>query len=88
MTHTLVDSGHIQSIGWVRIPYIASDADKPTDLGVLDVSFKNGKIYRYYDVPRCIWLGILHAPSVGAAFNLSIKASNYPTALVRDRKAS
>ncbi len=44
------------------------------DGGVLEVEFKNGRIYRYLRVPRQVYHGLLKAPSHGAYFNERIKS--------------
>jgi hypothetical protein len=43
----------------------------------LDVTFKNGSVYRYHDVPQQVYDQVRSAPSVGGAFVQSVKNS-YP----------
>lgn len=40
---------------------------------VLEVHFKNGTAYHYYDVPSEIYLGLVHASSAGKYLNEAIK---------------
>lgn len=42
---------------------------------VLEVEFVSGRIYRYFDVPRARFDGLLTAESAGAYFNESIRDS-------------
>lgn len=42
-------------------------------LGLLDVVLTNGYRYRYFDVPRHIYTGLLEADSKGRFFNAQIK---------------
>jgi hypothetical protein len=74
----VVTSGLIRSIGWRQMPY-DNDPDK---LGVLDVSLRDGNIYRYYDVPEAVYQAFFHAPSVGAAFTQLIR-NVFPCAHIR-----
>lgn len=41
--------------------------------GVLEVEFANGKVYRFADVPREIFDGVVGAESVGKAFNQFVR---------------
>lgn len=43
------------------------------DAGVLEVSFRNGGLYRYFDVPVIVFLRLLRAESKGRFFNLEIR---------------
>ncbi len=42
---------------------------------ILEIEFKGGRIYQYFDVPQGIYDGLLHAPSKGQFFNEMIKNS-------------
>ena len=48
-----VDSSNIAAIGYEK------------DLSVLEVEFKNGSVYQYYDVPENIFNDIMGADSKG-----------------------
>lgn len=39
----------------------------------LEVEFKNGNIYQYYNVPQVMFETLMQAPSVGAFFNANIR---------------
>ena len=52
-------SSIIRSVGWQR--------------GVLEVEFKNGWIYRYFDVGIDLYRGMLTADSVGSYFKTEIE---------------
>jgi len=39
----------------------------------LDITFKRGAEYRYYAVPRQVWLDFVHAQSPGSFFSAHIK---------------
>jgi hypothetical protein len=41
--------------------------------GMLEVEFKNGRVYQYLDVPRMHFDAILRAGSPGEYFNANIK---------------
>ncbi len=56
-----VSSSNIDSIGY--------DAG----LGVLEIEFLDGGIYRYYNVPESIYVGIMNAPSCGRYFHQRVK---------------
>jgi hypothetical protein len=40
---------------------------------ILEVEFKNGNIYQYYNVPQVMFDALLQAPSVGSFFNANIR---------------
>ncbi len=40
---------------------------------VLEVTFRSGRIYRYFDVPRNVYEKLLAAPSIGSYFNKTIR---------------
>jgi hypothetical protein len=43
--------------------------------GLLEVEFRSGEIYRYFDVPQQTYDQVLHAESKGAYLNLNIRKS-------------
>lgn len=56
-----VDSSNIAAIGY--------DEDSQT----LQVEFKNGTLYQYFDVPEMIYEGMAQSPSVGQYLNQQVK---------------
>lgn len=56
-----VSSSNLVSVGY------DSNSEK------LEVEFKNGHIYEYYNVPQVIFDQLMQAPSVGTFFNANIK---------------
>ena len=63
MNRTPVTSSHVASVGY--------DPKTMT----LEVEFKNGSIYHYFDVPEAVYRGLLSASSVGTYLNQNIKGS-------------
>lgn len=61
MDRQLVTSSNLASVGY--------DATAET----LEVEFKSGLIYQYYNVPQIMFDQLLQAPSVGTFFNANIK---------------
>ena len=43
------------------------------DTKVLEIKFRNGRIYQYEDVPEKLWQGAVNAPSIGKFMNQEIK---------------
>ena len=39
----------------------------------LEIEFKNGHIYQYYNVPQIMFDQLIQAPSVGTFFNANIR---------------
>lgn len=56
-----VSSSNVESVGY--------DDDTQT----LEVEFKNGALYQYFDVPENIYCGLLQADSVGGYLAENIK---------------
>ena len=63
MQITSVDSSSIAAIGF--------DEDSQT----LQVEFKNGATYQYFDVPKAIFDGLVSAASVGQFLNQQVKGN-------------
>lgn len=42
----------------------------------LEVAFRDGSVYQYFDVPDTVYQGLLHADSVGTFLNAQVK-NNY-----------
>ncbi len=40
---------------------------------VLEIQFRNGRVYEYYDVPREVYEGVIGAPSPGEFFTSRIR---------------
>ena len=59
MNKTPVISSHIASIGYEN--------------GILEVVFRNGRVYCYYHVPLSVYLELMAARSKGRYFNRRIK---------------
>lgn len=69
-----VESSHIARIAFVRtgvVPATEGHADR--QLGIVLVEFSDGHAYGYHDVLRSTFNAVLHAESVGRAFNLLVK---------------
>lgn len=62
-----VSSSNLASVGY--------DSGSET----LEVEFKNGSIYQYYNVPQVMFESLMQAPSVGSFFNANIR-NNYACA--------
>lgn len=43
------------------------------DAMTLDIEFRNGSLYRYFDVPEAVYLGLLRASSIGRYVNAKIR---------------
>lgn len=65
MERTPVKSSQMVSVGYMR----ESDQDQ----AFLEVEFKNGTVYRYFDVPERTYEALLAADSVGSFFNTQVK---------------
>jgi hypothetical protein len=61
MEMTNVDSSNVESVGY--------DEESST----LQVEFKNGGVYQYFDVPEEVFIGLRDADSVGRYLNANIK---------------
>lgn len=63
MNRVAVSSSNVDSIGY--------DAGTLT----LEVEFRNGSVYQYFDVPEAVYRELLNAESVGGYLNSCIKGS-------------
>jgi len=61
MRRQVVSSTNISEIGY--------DADRRT----LEVAFKSGTVYQYFDVPERIYEDLIRASSIGQYLNTNIK---------------
>lgn len=59
MRRTLVESSSLHSVGY--------------EDGLLEIRFRSGGIYRYFDVPARVHRALLAAPSKGRFFNERIR---------------
>lgn len=63
MNRESVSSSNVESVGY--------DEESQT----LEIEFKNGSTYQYFDVPLNIYTGLIHADSVGGYLAEIIKGS-------------
>ncbi|MBU0673149.1 MAG: KTSC domain-containing protein [Proteobacteria bacterium] len=63
MEMTSVDSSNVESVGY--------DEDSST----LQIEFKNGSTYQYFDVPEDVFIGLRDADSVGRYLAARIKGT-------------
>jgi hypothetical protein len=61
MERVQVSSSNVESVGF--------DEDSET----LEVEFKNGALYQYFDVPKNVYEGLVGADSVGGYLAANIK---------------
>lgn len=54
-----VHSSNVASVGWQD--------------NIMEVAFKNGGVYRYYNVPEDVYEGMLRTPSVGKYLHREVK---------------
>ena len=69
MNRTPVNSSNVASVGY-----------EPNTL-TLEVEFKNGTLYQYFDVPETVYQELMRASSVGQFMHANIK-NNYRYAKV------
>lgn len=63
MIRQKVFSSRISSIGW--------------DNNILEVEFKNGSLYQYFNVTRIEYLNFINSPSLGKALSFIDKTHPY-----------
>ncbi|WP_308798970.1 KTSC domain-containing protein [Agromyces silvae] len=61
MERTAVESSNVISIGY-----------QPDTL-TMEMEFKGGNVYQYFDVPEHVFDGIIRAPSVGRFFHEQVR---------------
>ena len=71
MLRRVVDSSVISSVGYDERAH------------VLEVEFRTGRLYHYYDVPRAEYDALLAASSVGSYFNREIR-TKYKSATIAE----
>lgn len=62
-----------------RVPVQSSNVAEvgyDTATMTLEVAFRNGTVYQYFDIPEVLYQELLHAESVGKFLNTQIK-NNY-----------
>jgi hypothetical protein len=70
MPRTSVSSSNLASVGYDGIARI------------LEIQFRNGRIYQYFDVPESIYTDLLVAPSKGTYFHFNIKRAGFTFARI------
>ena len=65
MQRTPVDSTALTEVGY-------EDAEH-----TLEVEFRNGRLYRYFDVPKAKHTGLMEAPSHGEYFTHEIRNAGF-----------
>ena len=65
MERVSVESSNLSAIGY------------DDESQVLEVEFRRGAVYRYFEVERVAYENLLKAESVGKAFNAIIKGGGY-----------
>ena len=61
MDRTFVSSSNLASVGYEAVSL------------TLEIEFKNGSIYQYFDVPESEYYGLMQADSHGKYFNAYIR---------------
>ncbi len=69
-----VKSSQIKSVGFEVIRDDAPNCEGSQAVGVLEIEFKGGSVYRYDNVPSEEFDALMIAESVGAYFGKNIKA--------------
>ena len=71
MNRTPISSSNLRSVGY----------DQPTS--TLEVEFRHGGVYQYFDVPEARYAGLMSAYSKGSYFDQSIKNGGYSYRQIR-----
>ena len=61
LTRTPVDSSSVASVGY------------SAETQALEVQFRSGSVYRYFNVPASIYSEFMASPSKGTFFNTSVR---------------
>jgi hypothetical protein len=64
MERIAVTSSNILSIGY--------EASAGADLGIMEIMFQGGRLYRYRDVPKALHAELMRAESIGRFFRHQI----------------
>jgi hypothetical protein len=65
MKRQSVESSNLASVGYDAVTQI------------LEIQFKNGGIYQYFNVPNSTYNGLMNASSHGTYFDTNIKKAGY-----------
>ncbi len=65
MNRIPVSSSNLASVGY--------DAERR----VLEVGFRNGTVYQYFNVPNSVYVGLMAAGSHGRYFDANVKKAGY-----------
>lgn len=65
MKRSTVNSSNVLSVGY------------DTTTSTMEVEFKNGDIYQYYEVPEGIYQNLINAASVGKYLDQNVKKRGY-----------
>lgn len=63
MERIKVESSNLESVGY--------------DGNDMEVEFKGGAVYKYFNVPFRVWEAVVNADSVGKCFNERVKKGGY-----------
>ena len=88
MERTAVKSSNIKSIGFKQTsePKLAPVTNAEI-IGTVEIEFLNGSIYQHLGVPKCVFDGVMDAPSIGAAYHIAIK-KQYTGVKIQDARAA
>lgn len=81
-----VESSQMRSVGWELTHYEDELTDNAKTVGVLEVEFATGAIYRYDNVEQEVFNAFISAESKGRYFGTTIKANptKYPYEKIQD----
>lgn len=65
MNRIAVESSNLAEVGY------------DPDTNILEVAFKHGGVYRYFNVPSGVYTALMAAPSKGRYFDIHIKKAGY-----------
>lgn len=65
MKRSPVNSSNVLSVGY------------DTTTSTMEVEFKNGEVYQYYEVPERIYQNLINAASVGKYLDQNVKKRGY-----------
>ncbi|WP_406451677.1 KTSC domain-containing protein [Streptomyces sp. NBC_00876] len=69
----------------LRTPVVSSNLDSvgyDRQISMLEVQFRNGRIYQYAGVPESVYSGLVNAFSKGAYLDTFVKKAGYPATKV------
>ena len=72
MKRIYIKSSELKSVGYSE------------EFKLLDAEFKSGDIYRYFDVPKELYEGLMAAPSHGQYFNMYIRNAGFDYLKIND----